>query len=285
MNKAKIRIWGPWAVITGASSGIGHAFAWHLAELGLNLVLLGRRREALEGLALRLQQEHGIKTRVVASDLSSPQGNLPLFEATQDLDVGLLVAAAGYGSSGRFLTQGLVEEMEMVDVNCKAVLEQAWYYGHCFKARGGGAMILFGSVLGFQGVPLSANYAATKAYVQSLAEALRWEWRLFGIDVLACAPGPVRTGFSKRANMRMQVAIEPDVVAREGLMALGIQATVRPGWVSKVLGWSLAMAPRSLRVYIMGGVMRSMALAVAPHAAVKATRFSNPSDKMDRGQS
>lgn len=257
-NSAFQRKFGPWAVVTGASDGIGKAFAEHLAAHGLNMVLVARRQDVLSRLADQLRREHAIDVRVVASDLSLPQGNVSLFAETKELDVGLVVAAAGFGTSGEFLSQAPDHEIQMLQVNCRAVLEQTWHFGNRLRTRGGGGMVLFGSLLGFQGAPLSANYAATKAFVQTLAEGLRVEWLPLGIDVIACAPGPVHTGFAQRADMHMAQATTPDVVARDTLAALGRKGTVRPGWLSKFLGWSLSTAPRSLRVHIMGQIMRGM---------------------------
>lgn len=115
-----------------------------------------------------------------------------------------------------------------------------------------------GSIVGFQGVPYSASYAATKAFVQSLAEALAVELRPLAVDILACAPGPVRSGFEARANMHMNIAIEPDVVAREILHALGRKNTVAPGVLSRILTYSLAPLTRPLRTRIMARVMSDM---------------------------
>jgi hypothetical protein len=115
------------------------------------------------------------------------------------------------------------------------------------------------SVVAFQGVPRAANYAATKAYVQSLAEGLRAELRPLGVDVVASAPGPVHSGFAERAGMRMGLALTPSAVASATLAALGRRGTVRPGWLSKLLGWSLALLPRWVRVRVMALVMGGMA--------------------------
>lgn len=119
-------------------------------------------------------------------------------------------------------------------------------------------MILLTSLVGWQGVPQSAHYSATKAYVQSLAEALRVELKPKGIDVLACAPGPVHSGFAMRANMVMSAAVLPPVVARESLRALGRKGTVIPGGLSKLLTYSLLPLPRVLRTRILAQVMAGM---------------------------
>lgn len=253
-----LRRYGPWAVVTGASDGIGQACAHELARRGLNLVLVARREDRLQTLGAQLTAQHGVQVRLVVTDLARPHGNVPLFNALEGLDVGLLVAAAGFGSAGDFLQQDLQDEVEMLHVNCRSVLEQVWHVGQRLNRRQRGGVVLFSSLLGFHGAPGSANYAATKAYMQSLAEGLKVEWRTKGVDVLASAPGPVHTGFAQRAHMRMAKAATPEVVARVTLDALGRQGTVRPGWLSKVLGWSLATAPRGLRVEIMGRIMQGM---------------------------
>lgn len=250
--------YGPWAVVTGASEGIGLAFAQQLAARGLHLVLVARRGAALQALAASLQQAHGVQCRVLAVDLATHAADAQLVEVTRSLDVGLLVAAAGFGSAARLADADLEAEAGMVDLNCRAVLLQAAHFALRLQARGRGGIVLMSSLLAFQGVPGSANYAATKAYVQSLAEGLRAELAASGVDVIASAPGPVHTGFARRADLRMAQAARPDAVAAATLAALGHGSTVRPGGLAKLLGWSLATLPRSGRVHIMGRVMASM---------------------------
>ena len=262
-----VQRYGPWAVVTGASDGIGHAFAVELARLGLNLVLVARRAELLHALSGRLRTEHGVDCRVAAIDLSDLEATHQLAQSTRDLDVGLLVAAAGFGSSGPLIESGLGDQTEMVDLNCRSVLAQCWHFGQRLARRRRGGVVLMSSLLAFHGTPLSANYAATKAYVQSLAEGLRSEWSAHGVDVIASAPGPINSGFAKRADMRMAQALPPGVVARQTLAALGRRGTIRPGWLSKLLGWSLATAPRAMRVVIMGRIMGGMTAHQRPPGA------------------
>lgn len=250
--------YGPWAVVTGASSGIGKATALQLAEVGLNVVIVARRRELLSELATQLAAVSDTTTRVVVADLATPAGLAALEDACKDVDVGLLVAAAGYGTSGNFLDADLQVELDMLALNCGAVISECLFFGRRFAQRGRGGIVLMASLVGLQGVPFAASYAATKGYVQNLAEALYVELGPLGIDVLACAPGPVRSGFEARANMRMSAAIEPAVVARETLQALGRSSSVAPGVLSKVLAWSLAPLPRPLRARIMSRVMGDM---------------------------
>jgi uncharacterized protein len=256
---SRLQPFGPWAVVTGASDGIGRAFAVEAAAAGLNLVLVARRAAPLEALAEELQRRHGIRSLVVPLDLCRPDAMTRLAAATADLEVGLLVAAAGFGSAGPLLEPRANDEVDMVAVNCTAVLAQCLHFGARMAQRRRGGVVLLSSVVAFHGTPWSANYAATKAYVQSLAEGLRVEWAPQGVEVLACAPGPVASGFAQRAGMAMGQTVAPVVVARQALAALGRQGTVRPGALSKLLGWSLATAPRALRVAIMGHIMQGMA--------------------------
>jgi len=250
--------YGPWAVVTGASDGIGREMALRLAKAGLNLVLVARRVAVLEQIAAELTARHGIQTRVISADLALEAGIEAVMTGTSDLEVGLLVAAAGFGASGRLIDARLAEELAMVNVNCRAVMALSLHFGQRFADRGRGGMVLMSSLLGFQGVPYAAHYAATKAYVQSLAEALHVELAPLGVDVVASAPGPIHSGFAARAEMRLGIGLKPRDVAQATLDALGRRATVRPGWLSKALEGMLLPLPRWARVRTMGTIMAGM---------------------------
>ncbi len=253
--------YGPWAVVTGASSGIGRETAVLLAEAGLNLVLVARSQAALDQLAQELKAKHAVEVRVLPLDLAAESAVAAVESGTADVDVGLLVAAAGFGTSGPFLGTQDDAEYDMLAVNCRAVVGLTRVFGRRCVARNRGGVVLFGSIVGFQGVPNAAHYAATKGYVQSLGEALAVEWKPLGIDVLVSAPGPTHSGFAGRAGMTMGAALSSAEVARGTLRALGRRTTALPGLLTKVLTWSLATAPRWLRVRIMGGIMTAMTKA------------------------
>jgi short-subunit dehydrogenase len=250
--------YGPWAVITGASEGIGRQIAVQLAEIGLNLVLVARRQTILEDLAADLHTKYDVETQVFAADLAQPQALQNVIAVTEALDVGLFVAAAGFGTSGAFISSSLDSELSMLDVNCRAVVTMSHHYGKRFADQRRGGIILFSSLVAFQGVPNSAHYAATKAFIQSFAEGLSHELAQSGVDVLASAPGPVDSGFAARANMQMGAALTPEAVARDTLNALGRKRNVRPGFLSKFLIGSLQTMPRQWRVRAMQQIMGSM---------------------------
>jgi short-subunit dehydrogenase len=257
-RSAFLHRYGPWAVVTGASDGIGRAFALELAEKKLSLVLVARREDRLHTIAGELAAAGAPETRVLPLDLADASSLPVLDQASQSLDIGLLIAAAGFGTSGAFLQSPLASELDMIDVNCRAVAALSHTFGQRFATRGRGGLVLMSSLLAFQGVAGAANYAATKAFVQTLAEGLKIECRPRGVDVLAVAPGPVRTGFEARAGMRMSFGEHPRTIARGTLAALGRASTVRPGWISKGLETSLAALPRRGRAAIMSQVMSGM---------------------------
>lgn len=261
MTPAELRArYGPWALVTGASDGIGCAIARQLAEAGLHLVLVARRGAVLERLAVELQSYFPIEVTVIALDLARPGSDAELAERTRALDIGLVVAAAGFGTSGRLLDASLDDELAMIDVNARSVVSLVHTFGARLARRRRGGIVLMSSLLAFQGVARAATYAATKAFVQTLAEGVRHELSADGVDVIAVAPGPVRSGFATRARMTMSFAQTPDSVATAVLRALRRRkgGTIRPGFLSKFLEASLAILPRFGRVRMMKRIMASM---------------------------
>lgn len=249
--------YGPWALVTGASDGIGEALAVRLAAEGVNVVLVARSRDRLQALAAELSAAHAVETRVLAVDLADPTAAADVETTTESLDVGLVVLAAGFGTTGTVLETSLTDELDLIAVNITAVMRLSHTFAGRLAARGSGGLVLFGSIVGWQGVPGQANYAASKAYVQSLAEGLHDELAANGIDVLAVAPGPVDSGFGARAGLAMSSATGPDVVAAAALNALG-RRTVIPGARGRFLTAALTPLPRRVRSRILGKVIAGM---------------------------
>jgi short-subunit dehydrogenase len=190
--------YGPTALVTGASSGIGWAFAEELAERGFDLVLAARRTDRLEALGARLEAAHGTKSRIIASDLSQPEAPAALLAATEGIDLGLVVSNAGFNIRGHFEATDAVEMARMLTVNCHAPMQLAHGFLPRLKARGRGGLIFTSSVEGFIGCPFSTAYSATKALVIGLGEGLYGELAGSGVDVLTLCPGATESEATAR---------------------------------------------------------------------------------------
>ncbi len=250
--------YGPWALVTGATSGIGRAIAEQLAQSGLHVVLSGRKKETLLAFSDYLEATYGIITEVVIADISSTPEVYRLVEEIKHIPIGLFVASAGFGTSGLFQDASLEREIAMLKVNSLALMMLTHYFARLFAEQNKGGIILMSSIVGFQGTPNSAHYAATKAYVQSLGEGLYHELKPYGVDVLAAAPGPVKTAFGEKANLKMSNALSPQELVPPIFKALGKKHTVFPGTLTKVLIAGLRTVPRWGKIRIMKMVMGGM---------------------------
>lgn len=181
--------YGPIALVTGASSGIGLAFAEELAERGFDLVLTARRTDRLDALAARLLSSHAVRTTVLGCDLADPEAPGRIIEATQGADIGLVVSNAGFNVKGAFEDQDAAAMARMLTVNCHAPMQLAHAMIPRLKARGRGGIVFTASVEGLIGCPYSAAYSASKALVVALGEALWREMLGTGVDVLTLCPG------------------------------------------------------------------------------------------------
>ncbi|RIL05654.1 MAG: hypothetical protein DCC71_09595 [Proteobacteria bacterium] len=238
---------GEWALVTGASSGIGAAFARALAAEGFSVVLSARRADRLERLAAELERERGVRTRVVPIDLAAPDGAARLADAVSDLELGVLVNNAGFGHAGRFDACSEERLVQMVQVNCTAPLVLAHRVAPGMRARGRGALIFTGSLAAKQPMPLHATYAASKAFVGLLGEALWAELRGSGVDVLVVEPGTTDTEFQQVAGEVAHEGETPEHVVAVALEALGRQPSVGIGWWRWLRGnLGMRLLPRSL---------------------------------------
>lgn len=236
-----------WAVVTGASAGIGAEFARQLAASGFSCVLVARREERLRRLAEELEKNHGVATRVVSVDLAAEEGPRRVAEAVADLDLSLLVNNAGFGLSGRFELQDPLRLREMVLVNCVAPTLLARLLLPQLRRRPRAAMIVTGSASGRQPLPLHAVYAATKAFDQLLGEALWAELRQHGVDVLVLEPASTESEFHDVAGELPHPAAPAPVVVAQALDALGFTPSVIVGWYPWLrANAGMRLLPRSL---------------------------------------
>jgi short-subunit dehydrogenase len=217
---------GKWALVTGASSGIGWALAEELAAGGAHIVLTARRRQRLTQLRKRLRKAHAVRVEVLAADLNQPDGPEEIFAFTNErgIVVDLLVNNAGVGSYGQFCASDRLRELGIVQVNCSAVVHLTHLYLPGMVERRSGNILIVASTGAYQGVPYMATYAASKAFDLLFAEALAEEVKRYGVRVCALCPGPTMSEFQKVAGVpgQMAVALEEkaDQVARIGLRAL-----------------------------------------------------------------
>ncbi len=255
VNRLK-KNYGTWILITGATSGIGKELATHFAKSGFNLVITGRRVEELNQLSAEFKDVYKVQTLAVPGDLSLESDVDDLLIKSNHLPIGIVILNAGYGTSGKLINADLKTELNMIDLNCKSVLKMVHHFSNKMTSESRkGALVLLSSMVAFQGVPNAANYAASKAYVQSLGEGLARELKPMGIDVLCAAPGPVASNFSKRANMKMGASLSPKDVAQPIVNAIGRRNTVLPGLLTKVLVYNLRLLPRWGKIRIMEKVM------------------------------
>ena len=224
-NSSAGRTWsGRWALVTGASAGIGVALAEELAGGGTNLVLTARRKDRLEALAQRLGSTYRIRTEIFPADLADPMAPEGVYAFTQDkgIEVDLLINNAGFGRYGEFPSADEQRLLEMVQVNCAAVVHLTHLYLREMTARRRGDVLILASTASFQAVPYISTYAATKAFDLLFAEGLAEEMKPYGIRVCALCPGSTKSEFHAVAGQEkfMHRAESAQKVARTGLRAL-----------------------------------------------------------------
>jgi uncharacterized protein len=253
--------YGPWAVVAGASQGLGEEYARQLAARGLHVVMVARRAKLTTEIAQELTAAYGVQTRVVQLDLAQVDAAEVVERETADLEIGLLVYNAALSVIGRFFDAELAEHMGEIDTNCRAPMMLTHTLGRKMAGRGRGGIVLMSSLSATMGSALIANYAATKAYNQVLAEGLWEEMRTRGVDVMACcAPAVTTPNYQASAPDRTAPGtMSPAAVVRATLAALGTTPSYIPGRTNRISAFALRrMLPRKLAIQSMGGIMRGM---------------------------
>jgi len=253
--------YGSWALVAGASEGIGAAFARALAVAGFDLVLIARRREPLEALAAELRQQHGRAVETIALDLAAPDLEARLRAVASGHDVGLVVYNAALSIVAPFLDTPLGEKQRMLDINTRGPLIATHVFGERMAARGCGAIILVSSLTAFWGSAWVATYGATKAFNLALGEGLAHELAERGIDVIVTCAGATRTpGFVNLiAGRKGPRAMSPDAVARATLARLPGSGTFVPGGFNRFAQFVMArLLPRRVAVRLMARETRAL---------------------------
>jgi short-subunit dehydrogenase len=239
---------GPWALVTGASSGIGKEFAQQIAASGINIVLVARREDLLKEVGVEFSKRYGVEHRVVVLDVSREDFIRQLASATDDLDVGLVVSNAGSGNPGEFLKLDRQLLEETLRLNTMSHLDIAHYFGGKLAERRRGGLILVGAMGAENGIPCMANDGGAKAYVHSLGEALHYEFKPLGVYVTVLAAGVTNTAvLEKFALDPKTMPMKPMSVEQcvsEGLSGLvKNRSRIIPGRLNRILN---ALVPASL---------------------------------------
>ncbi len=244
---------GPFAIVAGASEGLGEAFAHAIAARGVSVVLVARRKDALESVARSIAEKHEVEARVVATDLATAGWSRVVAEHTRELDIGLGVYNAAYSFIAPLLERPLEDAMRVIDVNVRGPVELVHAIAPKMIEKKRGGVVLMSSLAGFQGGPRLAAYAASKAFNIVLAESLWAELAPHGVSVLASCPGAVRTpSYLKTTDKEAPGTLDALDVANRTLDALGGGPTFVPGAVNKLARFFLGrLLPRSTTVGIM----------------------------------
>jgi short-subunit dehydrogenase len=253
--------YGSWAVVAGASVGLGEAFARRLAGHGLNLLLIARGQPALDILATDLRAAHGVEVRVLATDLARSDLATVVQNLTADLEVGVLVYNAAFSTIGPFLDQPVEDHLRVIDVNCRGPIVLAHLLGRAMAGRKRGGIVLMTSTAGSQGGPWISSYAASKAFGLLLAEALWDELSASGVHVIACRAGATRTpGYAASKPRPSRVPLlDPNFVAEKTLAALGHGPSIVPGAFYRFSAFVMdRLLPRRMAIRIMGRATRKL---------------------------
>ena len=253
-----------WVLVTGASSGFGEEFAHQYAAQGRPLVLVARRLEKLQTLATELREKYGVDVIVEQADLAAITAVVDLHKRLRErgVKIDVLINNAGHGLQGPFLDEPLDRTLAMLNLDVVSLTTMTRLFAEDMRVRRRGQILLVASMLAYQGVENFAVYAAAKAYVLGLAEALHREFKRDGIVVTALSPGISDTGFATAANMTMTpmlklLMMRPAPVVRAGIHALQAgHASVVPGWSNKASMFVIRAARRlneAIMSFVMGG--------------------------------
>lgn len=264
INSKFVEKYGPWALVTGASAGIGEEYARQLASYGMNLVLVARRKEKLTTLADNLKRQHNVQVRVTSADLSQADFMDDIRPVTNDIEIGLLVNNAGVYFIGDFLDFPVEKQVAMLNVNARAPMILSHEFAQKMRQRGHGGMIIVSSTVSGTGAPHNANYAAMKTYDLVFGEGLQYELKKSGVDVQVLMPGGTRTEGSdimmKNAPSFMDMMMmDSTPVVATSLKNLGRKSIVIPGMMNKMMTFmAVRLMPRAMAVRMWAFMMKSV---------------------------
>lgn len=260
---AKKRLEGQWALVTGASSGIGAEIAKLLAAEGAHLVITARRKERLEKLADELRSTHGVEVDVEAADLADPAAPQVLFDTLQAAGkhIDVLINNAGFGAYDDFTVIPWERHHSMIQVNITALTHLAHLFIPPMVEKGRGYVMNISSFVAYVACPNFAVYAATKAYVRNLTEAIDYELKGTGVNAIAICPGGVRTEFSEQSDQKLNKMGEGSLMEADKLAQISVskmlknRRTVVPGFMNAFMTWIMRFVPRAWQPGLLGKIM------------------------------
>ena len=256
--------YGPWALVAGASEGMGFAFAEKVAFNGINLVLIARREEKLKQVSEILRTKYSIEVKYLPLDLSGETSFEKITSFTSSMEIGLLVYNAAVSSINWFTEEEIKLHRDMITVNCIGPALLTHHYGNKMKIMKRGGIVLMSSMGGLQGLPGISHYAATKAYNMILAEGLWYEMRNYGVEMLGCIAGATSTqnyldSKPKKISIFTPPVQTPEEVVDEAFKNLGKKPSIITGKWNRLASFFVhTLSTRKKAVELMGKSTREM---------------------------
>lgn len=257
--------YGSWALVTGATSGIGEELARQVAARGLNVILVARKEKELTEKAALLRTQYNIQTRTLSADISSVAGITAVTEGVRGLEVGLLILAAGLEVNGAFEKNELEREQQVIGLNVVATAMLTHHFSAAMVQRGRGGVLMIASLSGHMPNPYFANYAGSKAYILNFGASLYGEMKPKGVDITVLSPGltktPMATSTGVDWSKTPMVPMAPEAVAATALKALGKKFLAIPGRKNRMMAAMAKHSPFEMQARMNEKMMRK---AISP---------------------
>lgn len=251
--------YGEWALVTGASSGLGKEFVKQIAQKGFNIVMVARNEKALRELGILIKTEYEVKVKIVLADLKVDAQIQNIVDECKTLDIGLLINCAGLALSNEYLDNKIEDELDILNVNVKAPMILTHFFGSKMRKHKRGGIIFVSSLMALAGASSWVNYNATKAHNLLLSEGLGAELKKDKVDVLALTPGTIETGFQKTSNTNISLgALGVKEVVLDALENLGQKSTVTTGFKNRIITFLTRITPRAINTAIFSTVVNKI---------------------------